>query len=448
MAIISKIYIVLRMILTVLLFGESSVKRLYVSCEESERAVCPLPTPCYRWVNLNGGSCDLGTEIQPDNTATGIDACPSWFRGFRYYPYQFDLLENVLQSSDGKILDVIALSRCTRRPFGAAPERQDAVAVLRGPNIGPAACTVWRVTFWYRLSDYPVFDSANPQNQFYLKVFVENNGETFPSELIWGREEDYDEFRPNVWYSGEGVFHRDQSEPFALYWFAYHNDNCDVDLKEIAVDSMRIQYATSATPASGICPTTTVAPPQTTPPSTPTPVIPDTTPTTTPSTTTTESPTTTRESPTPTEIVDSTTTPDTTTVSPEPDPDTPSIDTTESTPTPSTATPSTVTDAPVSETTPSTATAILDANTTAPAMTTATVSIEPGTEMNTTSITATASIETNTTSTPTESTNSTVPITSLETAPPGNITATTPSIATPITTTTNGTSPSSQQPHR
>ncbi|XP_055328948.1 uncharacterized protein LOC129581751 isoform X2 [Paramacrobiotus metropolitanus] len=203
--------------------------------------ICPLPAPCYRWANLKGGNCVLGTEIQPDNTATGIAACPSWFRGYRYFPYQFDLVEND-QTSDDKIVDVIALSRCTRRPFGAAPDSEDAVAVLRSPNIGPAACIVWRLTFWYRLSDYPVFDSVNPQNQFHLKVFVENNEETFPTELIWGREEDYDSFRPNVWYSGEGVFHRNESQPYAVYWFAYHNDNCEVDRKEIAVDTIRIQY--------------------------------------------------------------------------------------------------------------------------------------------------------------------------------------------------------------
>ncbi|XP_055345200.1 mucin-2-like [Paramacrobiotus metropolitanus] len=372
MKITSKSHSELRTVITLLLLGATSIKRFGALCEKSERAVCPLPTPCYRWANLNGGSCDFGTEIQLDNTATGIDICPNWFRGYRYFPYQFDLVENY-PNFDEKILDVIALSRCTRRPFGAAPESQDAVAVLKSPNIGVTSCTVWRVTFWYRLSDYPVFDSVNPQNQFHLQVFVEDYGHTFPIELIWGREEDYDGVLPNVWKSVEAVFHRDQSEPYVLYWFAYHNDNCEVSLKEIAVDSIRIQYATTATPASGICPTTTEASPETTPPSTPTPVVPDTTPPTTPFITTAEPSPTTSVSSSPTDIADTATTSGTTTVYPEQHSSTPSTDTTIST-----STPLVETDTTTSETTPSTATGTSDTGLTTTSTTT--VPVKPGTE--------------------------------------------------------------------
>ncbi|XP_055328950.1 uncharacterized protein LOC129581754 [Paramacrobiotus metropolitanus] len=240
------------------MLGVNSVGRLYVLCDVAERAVCPLPAPCYRWATLS--QCDFGTEIQPDDTPSAISACHYWFRGYKYYAYQFDLVQNDHQSLEDTNLDVIAWSRCTKRSFGVAPENSDAVAVLRSPIIRPTSCTVWRVTFWYRLSDYPVIDSANPQNQFHLKVFVENHGQSFPTEMIWGREEDYDSFLPNTWYLGEAVFHRDHSEPFVLYWFAYHNDNCEVDLKPIAVDTIRIQYAIPAVEGSGVCPVVTISP--------------------------------------------------------------------------------------------------------------------------------------------------------------------------------------------
>ncbi|XP_055329247.1 uncharacterized protein LOC129581949 [Paramacrobiotus metropolitanus] len=232
--------------------GASAARLFPALVKGSERTVCSLPAPCYSWETFI--QCSLGTEIQPDNTGISIIACANWYRGYKYYQYQFDLVEND-EYSGGKaseLSDVIALSRCTRRPFGVAPERNNSVAVLRSQDIAPGSCTVWRVKFWYRLSDYPVFASADPQNQFYLEVFVENSGETFPTEVVWGREEDYDGFAPNVWNIGEAIFHR-ESEAFAVYWFAYHNNDCEVDLKSIAVDAMGIQYAAPATLATGIC---------------------------------------------------------------------------------------------------------------------------------------------------------------------------------------------------
>ncbi|XP_055333069.1 uncharacterized protein LOC129584779 [Paramacrobiotus metropolitanus] len=200
---------------------------------------CPLPWPCYGWITIR--SCDMGTVAQADNSVTGILACSAppaitWYRGYRYFPYQFDLLKNNTGAGD-----IIAVSRCTRRSTGLPPDRDEAVAVLRGPIIVSTACIVYRVKFWYRLSDYPVINPANLRDEFVLKVFVEDNGQAFPNDQIWGKADDYTGVSPNQWHFGQAIFGRDRGEQFTVNFLAYHNDGCELSLKTIALDTIQIE---------------------------------------------------------------------------------------------------------------------------------------------------------------------------------------------------------------
>ncbi|XP_055328780.1 uncharacterized protein LOC129581615 [Paramacrobiotus metropolitanus] len=216
---------------------------------------CPLPWPCYGWITIR--SCDMGTVAQADNSVTGIMGCSTpptvtWYRGYRYYPYQFDLLKNNTGAGD-----IFAVSRCTRRSTGLTPGREEAVAVLRGPIIVSTACIVYRVKFWYRLSDYPVINPANPRDEFVLKVFVEDNGQAFPNDHIWGTADDYTGVNPNQWHFGQAIFGRDRGEQFTVNFLAYHNDGCELSLKTIALDTIQIENAVSVPYGSGFCTTTT-----------------------------------------------------------------------------------------------------------------------------------------------------------------------------------------------
>ncbi|XP_055328943.1 uncharacterized protein LOC129581748 isoform X2 [Paramacrobiotus metropolitanus] len=301
---------------TILLLGGSSVKRLHVLCDAAERTECPFPTPCYAW--LIEHTCSFGIANQPNSsdcgfTACSITACSGWYNAYKYYcsrphklphrvrytdiwphiarcsaqcvqgegsgricqwsnlcgrlqyPFQFDLVVN---SSASGYRAILAVSRCTRAPLTGTVDRNDSVAVLRSTIISnPYPCRMRRVRFWYHLSDYPVFDSVNPQNQFHLKVFAaELTGIAFPTDVIWGREEDYNGVRPNVWYQSETLFHRANNGPFFIYLFAYHNDNCQANVKTITLDYIDIAYAVLETNAAR-CPSTTTTP-MTMPPTT------------------------------------------------------------------------------------------------------------------------------------------------------------------------------------
>ncbi|XP_055329163.1 uncharacterized protein LOC129581901 isoform X2 [Paramacrobiotus metropolitanus] len=231
-----------------------------------ERPSCSLPAACYDWITLH--QCDMGTTVQLVQS-TIITACSNqehgimWTRGYKYYPYQFDLVEDGADADKG----VFAISRCSQRVAGVAPERNDAVAILRSAIVTPTSpylCLL--VSFYYRLSDFPVF-SVNPDEKFHLKAFIEGYGQTFPHEQIWGNETDYSENIIGQWRYVEVVFTRNVGQQFTINFFAYHNDGCQVNLKTIALDAITIRTAKE----TGICITTTV----TTTPSKPTiPTLP------------------------------------------------------------------------------------------------------------------------------------------------------------------------------
>ncbi|XP_055332868.1 uncharacterized protein LOC129584644 isoform X2 [Paramacrobiotus metropolitanus] len=204
---------------------------------------CPLPTSCYTWRTLH--ACDLGTDIQLDDTGHAIAACADtsadvvWFRRFQYLPYQFDLIKD--PGPDNATGNVIAVSRCTPRRKGDAADRDEPVAILRSPAIIPRGCLALRVTFWYRLSGEPTFSPTS--QEFNLKVLIEDRYYTFPNDLIWGRQNDYTNTSVNEWNFAEVFFGRDNGQQFTVNFLAYHDNECRGNVKAIALDSMTIQAA-------------------------------------------------------------------------------------------------------------------------------------------------------------------------------------------------------------
>ncbi|XP_055328945.1 mucin-13-like [Paramacrobiotus metropolitanus] len=438
-------------VLTLLLFGATSLQRSRVCGDHNDRIDCPLPAPCFNWEPLR--SCNMGHSIQVAGNGTGIFACSNppdetWYRGYRYLPYQFDLIEDG-DDADSEPGGIIAVSRCIRRTFGLTPDRTESMAIFRGPIIVPTECLVFRVTFWYRLSDPPVFDPANPLNEFHFKVLIEDNGQSFPVDLIWGHESDYATALLNQWNFAEASFGRDTGARFTINWLAYHNDNCLTNVKSITLDMITIDNAvgcpttvTTTTPTTTTTTTTTTTSTTTTTATTATTPSPPTPPTSTTTSTTSTTPT------TPTTPATTTTSPTTTTVPLVPDPVSSTPTTTQSTPTSTPTTP---------PTTPSTATPVItistntttsdipDTSTTTPTTptTNATAPTPPVTETNATSTNTTVSPVTNTTSAPTGFSNSTDSSPSVDTEPTSNVTGTTPTPGSSPIPTANGTTSSS-----
>ncbi|XP_055328912.1 uncharacterized protein LOC129581724 [Paramacrobiotus metropolitanus] len=161
------------------------------------------------------------------------------------------------------------------------------MAVLRSPEIDPTACLLFRVTFYYRLSHSPTFKHSNLKERFYLHVVMEVRGLPFRNNLIWGNEDDYQGKHPNQWHFAEILFERQLNAKFFISLLAYHNDDCLSNIKTIAVDVIRIEYAESVELESGVCPITTAASPISSTASVPVWPAVNTMPTTTTTSTTT-----------------------------------------------------------------------------------------------------------------------------------------------------------------
>ncbi|XP_055329388.1 uncharacterized protein LOC129582040 [Paramacrobiotus metropolitanus] len=158
--------------------------------------------------------------------------------------YQFDLMDTGFDA-DNEVGGIIALSRCSTRTLWAAPGSGAAVAVLRRPFIMRSSYAVFRVTFWFRLSDYPTIGSSERED-FVLKVFVRGTNEWSPDAAIWGTADDYSGVQPDQWHFGQAVFSRDSYKEFSVNILANHNDYCQANVKTIALDAIQTQEEVSA----------------------------------------------------------------------------------------------------------------------------------------------------------------------------------------------------------
>jgi hypothetical protein len=226
---------------------------------------CPYPT-CHRWDQLAYDStmklnCDFDAKAQTSSNAL-IDACSdspakiSWFRAFSWYRLQFEIPR---YASTGQSLPngqdyAFAESNCKQKPATASTYPQQATAVIRSPAFNPSGCQTFRLSFWYLLSAQPVV-SQDIMRRFGLEVFVHysSEGNSLPTERIWGSSSDYNSFAgANRWTKAEVEFSVSSGRQFTLNFFAHHNDNCARNFQRILLDSI-----STLTAAPGVCPVAT-----------------------------------------------------------------------------------------------------------------------------------------------------------------------------------------------
>ncbi|XP_055340547.1 uncharacterized protein LOC129589724 isoform X2 [Paramacrobiotus metropolitanus] len=234
--------------------GRCSVALDDPSSADNEGQTCDYPV-CFKWSPLPqiaapALNCDFD-HIQQTSINATLDPCTGWLRSFSLFPYRFEILEERLNASaevppNYEASTQFARSNCYVKYLPNSAYLERAVAQLRTERYNPATCQIFRTSFWYRFSGTPVF-SGNLEEQYFLDVFVhysvDKDFDFIPKRPIWGSEQDYENFRPNVWMQACAEYNVFQSEQFTLNFFAHHSNNCIPNDTFIDIDDLRTVVA-------------------------------------------------------------------------------------------------------------------------------------------------------------------------------------------------------------